>query len=168
MKNNKSKMVILGIIIVVFIVVLVLLINKKPSTSNVAIIPEDENAQVTVLEEIYDDFLTPYSLENASLVLDSSAYTNLITGTPFSESGIEQLKAIESSYVGTYSVCTLYSTYDPDTNTLKLNLKEMVDIDNEPFCLFESTKNYTLGNKDEEITYSENGLAHEVFSRPSL
>lgn len=154
MKLNKMIIIslsILAILIFTFIIYTFLSNYMIPN------IPDDENLQVSVLEEIYRDFLDGQELNNCTIAIDESALLNLITNEKFSDSGIEELKDITKRYKG-YTITSkkyvLSSTYS--NGVLKLKLFEQPR-GLSSFDLYECTSTYKLINYDDKLSYTKKG-----------
>lgn len=154
MKSNKIIIISLSILaILIFTFIIYTFLNNYMIPN----IPDDENLQVSVLEEIYRDFLDGQELTNCTIAIDESALLNLVTKEKFSDSGIEELKYITKIYKGYtsfYKEYVLSSTYS--NGVLELKLSEQPDVLSS-FDLYECTSTYKLINYDEKLSYEKRG-----------
>lgn len=151
MKLNKTTTILLSIIamlIFTFIIYLFLRIYMIPN------IPSDENLQVSVLQEIYRDFLASQDLSNCTISLDESAVLNLVTNQKFSDSSIEELEYFTKKYKGTRTEYILSSTYS--NGVLKLKLSEQAE-GLSTFDLYECTSTFKLIIDDGKLSYIKRG-----------
>lgn len=106
-----KKSAIIGIISVLFVLclVIVLFMNIGNKTENYDILSLDMK-QVEVLKKIISSEVpsdTPFNVE-----LHSSLYTNLVTGKPYCEEALNELRALEKEVenpIGTYVVSAIYN-----------------------------------------------------------
>ena len=111
---------------------------------------KNENAQVDVLLELFEETLSVVNPENVNLILDESALNNFVTHESFTEENVSKLKQIEKSIENTQIIYKLGVDYAEDTNILTINIS-----DNEG--KYSHIQNYKLNVKDGKIIYETEG-----------
>lgn len=144
---KKNIIILIGIIIVV---VFVLLFILQVRSNNFDKIIKNENAQVDVLLELFEETLSVVNPENVNLTLDESALNNFVTHESFTEENVSKLKQIEKSIENTQIIYKLGIDYAEDTNILTINIS-----DNEG--KYSHIQNYKLNVKDGKIIYETEG-----------
>lgn len=144
---KKNIIILIGIIIVV---VFVLLFILQVRSNNFDKIIKNENAQVDVLLELFEETLSVVNPENVNLILDESALNNFVTHESFTEENVSKLKQIEKSIENTQIIYKLGVDYAEDTNILTINIS-----DNEG--KYSHIQNYKLNVKDGKIIYETEG-----------
>lgn len=144
---KKNMIILIGIIIVV---VFVLLFILQVRSNNFDKIIKNENAQVDVLLELFEETLSVVNPENVNLILDESALNNFVTHESFTEENVSKLKQIEKSIENTQIIYKLGVDYAEDTNILTINIS-----DNEG--KYSHIQNYKLNVKDGKIIYETEG-----------
>ena len=140
---KKNIIILIGIIIVV---VFVLLFILQVRSNNFDKTIKNENAQVDVLLELFEETLSVVNPENVNLILDESALNNFVTHESFTEENVSKLKEIEKSIENTQIIYKLGVDYAEDTNILTINIS-----DNEG--KYSHIQNYKLNVKDGKIIY---------------
>ena len=144
---KKNIIILIGIIIVVAFVLLFIL---QVRSNNFDKIIKNENAQVDVLLELFEETLSVVNPENVNLTLDESALNNFVTHESFTEENVSKLKQIEKSIENTQIIYKLGVDYAEDTNILTINIS-----DNEG--KYSHIQNYKLNVKDGKIIYETEG-----------
>ena len=144
---KKNIIILIGIIIVVAFVLLFIL---QVRSNNFDKIIKNENAQVDVLLELFEETLSVVNPENVNLILDESALNNFVTHESFTEENVSKLKEIEKSIENTQIIYKLGVDYAEDTNILTINIS-----DNEG--KYSHIQNYKLNVKDGKIIYETEG-----------
>lgn len=144
---KKNIIILIGIIIVVAFVLLFIL---QVRSNNFDKIIKNENAQVDVLLELFEETLSVVNPENVNLTLDESALNNFVTHESFTEENVSKLKEIEKSIENTQIIYKLGVDYAEDTNILTINIS-----DNEG--KYSHIQNYKLNVKDGKIIYETEG-----------
>lgn len=144
---KKNIIILIGIIIVVAFVLLFIL---QVRSNNFDKIIKNENAQVDVLLELFEETLSVVNPENVNLTLDESALNNFVTHESFTEENVSKLKEIEKSIENTQIIYKLGIDYAEDTNILTINIS-----DNEG--KYSHIQNYKLNVKDGKIIYETEG-----------
>ena len=144
---KKNIIILIGIIIVVAFVLLFIL---QVRSNNFDKIIKNENAQVDVLLELFEETLSVVNPENVNLILDESALNNFVTHESFTEENVSKLKQIEKSIENTQIIYKLGVDYAEDTNILTINIS-----DNEG--KYSHIQNYKLNVKDGKIIYETEG-----------
>ena len=89
---NKKKIFFIFLVVIIIFVLGILIFNLYSSKKNETLLDNDN--QVKVLYEVYNDFLNYY---NSNIILDESALRNFITHEEFSSENKELLKKVEKS-----------------------------------------------------------------------
>ena len=144
---KKNIIILIGIIIVVAFVLLFIL---QVRSNNFDKIIKNENAQVDVLLELFEETLSVVNPENVNLTLDESALNNFVTHESFTEENVSKLKEIEKSIENTQIIYKLGIDNAEDTNILTNNIS-----DNEG--KYSHIQNYKLNVKDGKIIYETEG-----------
>lgn len=144
---KKNIIILIGIIIVV---VFVLLFILQVRSNNFDKTIKNENAQVDVLLELFEETLSVVNPENVNLTLDESVLNNFVTHESFTEENVSKLKEIEKSIENTQIIYKLGVDYAEDTNILTINIS-----DNEG--KYSHIQNYKLNVKDGKIIYETEG-----------
>lgn len=143
MKKNR----ILKIFIIFFALLIIILSIFGKSIEN-EIIFNNEEKQVVLLEEVYNDFIGDYNKYN--IKLDSSGKKNIITKNYFKEENIEKLKEIVEKENNSRENAILYIIYSKKDRILRLKLK---NIENGQEILV-ITQNYNLYIENRNIKFN--------------
>ncbi len=161
MKSNKLIIILLSTLVIIASLILCYLLLRDYIPRKKVKIPEDEELQITLLQDIYKDFLSNQNLDAGTISLDESAMINLVTKKKFSDKNIEKLTLITSTYTGESTKYILSSIYN--NGKLKLKLSEYVD----PIyshCTYECISEYKLDFKNSTLSYTSNGASTTLFS----
>lgn len=142
-KNTVLKIFI--IVLALFIIVLLIFFGKN---FNNEIFLNNEEKQIVLLKEIYNDFIQNSNKYNVTL--DSSAQKNIITKNYFKDDDIESLKKIVKKENNSTENAILYISYSKKDKILRLTLKK---IENEQEVVV-ITQNYKLYIKNRKIKFN--------------
>lgn len=139
---NKKWIYVSVFIVCIFIVVIITILYNAQKKQNIL---ADEENQVKVLYEIYDNFISS-TFPEASIKLDESALKNIITSNLFNEDNQRKLKELEKITNDSNSYILSYN-YNEDKKILTLYLKDENGY-------LHANKEYKLETKDNTIVYT--------------
>ena len=116
MNKIIRKIAIVFILVIISVTVYFIMYNHNNN------ILKQEEKQVEVLKEIYEEFVL--DLTNSTVLLDESALQNIITKESFNDENIKRLKEVEVICENPESIYKLDVKYSVKNNILILTLSE--------------------------------------------
>ncbi len=148
MKPKTNVMILVCLAMIISLILIAMLLFNK---NNINRLLKDEDIQVDMLFEIYNNMLNEYNIDNINVVLDESALKNLLTNEEYKEENILKLKRIEKNIEDSDSIYTISMQYSKKTYMLT------IDITKSKGSYMKTTQKYKLEVKDGKITYQRNG-----------